>query len=188
MKFYFIVLWMILCRKIIGENEEKEDLDKFTEFKNTTSQTLLILSPSRQCRCHQRTLFFKPQNFTEKNLEDSNVYKVVIKNKEYYVGDFQSFSRNPNSKFTYECLSETLKSNHMIRLFNTKVDSNLYWYNHGNSNIVKKKLNRYQKYNHFLRYNELTRKDLLYTNYYRFKQKFPKDFTYMMETYTSSLN
>eukprot|EP00833_Pecoramyces_ruminatium_P014448 jgi/Orpsp1_1/1188480/evm.model.d7180000065170.1 len=182
MKIYliFIILVLIICTKI---KCEKGVEDIFDEFKNVSSQKLLMKSPSNYCRCHQRTIFFKYQNSTEDDYKNNNINEEDINNKEYFVGGIQKFSKNPYSNFTYECLRETLKNNNMIRLFN-KDDSNLHWYNIANSKILKN-FKKHQKYNHFIKYSELSRKDLLYSNYYHFKQKFPNDFTYMMETYTN---
>ena len=49
------------------------------------------------------------------------------------------------------------------------------------NNVVKDK---YQKINRFYNYNEYVSKSLLYINYKPFQDKFPKDYNYMLETYS----
>ena len=43
--------------------------------------------------------------------------------------------------------------------------------------------NKYQKINRFFSYEEYTFKSLLYINYKKFKNKFPSDYNFMLETY-----
>eukprot|EP00833_Pecoramyces_ruminatium_P016475 jgi/Orpsp1_1/1190507/evm.model.d7180000079446.1 len=188
--YYILIIVLWTCTQIEGRNSRrikkrnnrKTRVNKLNEFKTVTSQSLLLQSPSSYCQCHQGTVYFKNQNSGEAESTKNTTYPVTLSDKQYYVGGIQKFSRNPNSKFTYECLRETLATNNIIRLFNRRY-SNLFWYNTANPRILKK-FNKYQRYNHFLKFNEITRKDLLYRNYERFQQKFPEDFTYLPETYT----
>jgi len=169
--------------KIIVENT-KYFQDKFKEFKKVKQQNLLMLSPSNYCKCHQRTVFFKYHDFTAKDNINENVNSISLNNKEYFVGGIQTFSSNkPYSKFSVSCLRDTLEYNNIIRLFNN-TDSNLIWSNSSNKTIAAG-LSKYQRFNHIVKHGQITLKDKLYNNFLRFQKKFPDDYTYMADTYTS---
>ncbi|KAL6611166.1 TTL-domain-containing protein [Neocallimastix sp. 'constans'] len=161
--------------------------DRFPEFENISKQHLLMLSPSQSCKCQQRTVFFNYPNFINKtsNLQNKNdkVTELIIQNKEYFVAGIQNFSYKPHSTYSMESIREILKSNGIIRVFNEEGDVNLYWRNIGNSSIPFH-FNAYQKYNHMLKHSQITRKDLLYSNFLLFHNMFPDDYQYMVETYT----
>ncbi|ORY13327.1 TTL-domain-containing protein [Neocallimastix californiae] len=158
--------------------------NKFKEFKKVKQQNLLMLSPSNYCKCHQRTVFFKYHDFTAKDNINENVNSISLNNKEYFVGGIQTFSSNkPYSKFSVSCLRDTLEYNNIIRLFNN-TDSNLIWSNSSNKTIAAG-LSKYQRFNHIVKHGQITLKDKLYNNFLRFQKKFPDDYTYMADTYTS---
>ncbi|KAG4102076.1 tubulin-tyrosine ligase family-domain-containing protein [Neocallimastix lanati (nom. inval.)] len=77
----------------------------------------------------------------------------------------------------------TLEYNNIIRLFNN-TDSNLIWSNSSNKTIAAG-LSKYQRFNHIVKHGQITLKDKLYNNFLRFQKKFPDDYTYMADTYTS---
>jgi len=168
--------------KIIYENNRYIQ-DKFKEFKKVEQQNLLMLSPSKYCKCHHRTVFFKYNDFIPNNNINENVNIISLNNKEYFVGGVQTFSSNPNSKSSVGCVKDTLKYNNIIRLFNT-TEANLIWSNSSSKNTTDK-LSKYQRFNHIPRHGQITLKDKLYNNFLRFQEKFPADYTYMTETYTS---
>jgi len=129
-----------------------------------------------------KTLYANYLKDPEKESKGNALYEMVLKKKEFFVGGIQNFSKNPYSKYTVKVLKDPLNHNNIIRLFN-KPDANLHWYNIPKSKVLQN-FNKYQKYNHFVRQAEITRKDLLYKNYFQLKQKFPSEFDYMAETYT----
>jgi len=176
------------CKSNNLKEYRTEDIEKFEkkfkEFKDVEQQDLSMLSPSNYCKCHQRTVYFKYHDFIGKNNTSENIDNVTIYNKEYFVGGIQTFSSNkPYSKFSVSCLRDTLEYNNIIRLFNN-TDSNLIWSNSSNKTIAAG-LSKYQRFNHIVKHGQITLKDKLYNNFLRFQKKFPDDYTYMADTYTS---
>lgn len=159
-------------------------IKKFPEFSNITSQHLYMLSPSDQCKCHQRTIFFKYPSFIEQNIQNLNITDLIIKNKEYFVGAVQHYKNNIKYKKTFQSLNKTLSNNNLIRIYNVNF-ANLYFRYIGNNVVIPKFVNRYKKFNVMLKSYELDRKDLLYNNYKLMQNEYPEDFNYMPETYTS---
>jgi len=158
-------------------------LNKFPEFKYISTQHLLLLSPSEQCGCNQKTIFFKYPDFIEQKNDNLNITELNITDKEYFVGIVQRVTQNLKSKKSYESLKLTLQNNNIIRLFHID-DTNLYWRTGANRMFIPNNFSKYQKFNGMLMGYTLSRKDMLYRNYEIMKEKFPNDFTYMPETYT----
>ncbi|ORY13325.1 TTL-domain-containing protein [Neocallimastix californiae] len=175
------------CKSNNLKEYRTEDIEKFEkkfkEFKDVEQQDLSMLSPSNYCKCHQRTVYFKYHDFIGKNNTSENIDNVTIYNKEYFVGGTQNFSKNPNSKFSYECVKNPYEYNNIIRLFNN-TESNLLWHNSSNMTLIGT-FNKYQRYNHIFKHSDITLKNRLYDNFLRFQKKYPKDYNYMTETYTS---
>jgi len=192
MHSYIILLFLciIFIYKIVkcrtynfNRNDYSLIFEKFPEFKNISSQHLLMVSPSNKCHCHQRTVFFKYPSFIEQEYTNFNITELTIHKKEYFVGAVQQFVNDVKSKLTIQCLWDALKYNNIIRLHNLS-DSNLYWINSNENTKIQNSFNLYQKYNNILKHSEITRKDFLYLNYEKMQKKFPNDFTYMPKTYT----
>jgi len=141
-----------------------------------------MVSPSPQCHCHQRTVFFKYPSFIVQDYQNFNISELTIRKKEYFVGGLQYFRKNLKAKKSFKCLEDALKNNNIIRLYHSH-DTNLYWKNNNANTEIN--FNLYQKYNNILKHVEITRKDLLYKNYKKMRNSFPNDFNYMPETYTS---
>jgi len=189
---YIILIFLCFIFKhnlINCENVDKNDYnlidEKFPEFKNISSQHLLMVSPSNQCHCHQKTVFFKYPSFIEQNCQKYNITELTISQKEYFVGAVQLFSKNIKSNFTIPCLSDTLNDNNIIRLYNL-TDSNLYWINNNESSKMKTFFNLYQRYNNIFKHSSITKKDSLYLNYKAMNTKYPDDYNYMSKTYTGA--
>jgi len=160
--------------------------EKFPEFRNVSSQHLLMVGPSDQCHCHQKTVFFKYPSFIKQNYHNYNITEFTVCEKEYFVGAVQQYAEDINSKLSVQCIDNTLKNNNIIRLYHLN-DTNLYWGNHDNDlKKLKNYTNLYQKYNNILKHSAITNKELLYINYENMKKKFPNDFNYMPKTYTKN--
>ena len=134
---------------------------------------------------HPRTLYFKndyrkiPKNLlafgvrpTDKNYVDV----ATIKNNHYFLGIRTFFSG-------CECFLKTLKCNSFYYLDDYKHQNITYVDPCKFHFDIINDLTKFQKYNHFPFSNELGTKNNLYKNYFLMKQKFPKDFKYMAESY-----
>eukprot|EP00833_Pecoramyces_ruminatium_P009278 jgi/Orpsp1_1/1183310/evm.model.c7180000084664.1 len=145
-----------------------------------------MLSPSDQCQCHQRTIFFKYPSFIQQDLQNLNITQLKIEDKAYFVGAVERFRKNINSPYVPENIKKALERNGLIRLFKED-DVNLYWRQTRENSTIPKGIHKYQRYNHMLMFQELTRKNLLYNNYVELQRRFPSDFDYLPETYTPEL-
>ena len=161
-----------------SNSESPETKPRRPELKNVSSQFIMLLSSPEHLPYHPRTLYFlNDPEINENPKRDVKVQKVEIKDKKYMVF-YKAYKNLPL------CLSEPMKYNNIIRskLFD---NTNIIW------KLLKKdkmfpllrELNKYQRYNHFPMTWQLSRKDNLYTNFKRMKDKFPNDYTYMPETY-----
>ncbi|OUM70388.1 hypothetical protein PIROE2DRAFT_56863 [Piromyces sp. E2] len=168
--------------KKISKYKSNSFIKRFPEFKKIESQQLWMVSPSEQCHCHQKTIFFRYPSFLEQDDHAFNVTELTIREKEYFVGALQQFEKSLKSKKTFRCLDDALQKNNIIRLYHSD-DPNLYWKN-TNEKKTKINFNYYQRYSNTLKYSEITRKDLLYKNYVKMKNQFPGEFNYIPETYT----
>ena len=161
-----------------SNSESPEIKPNRPELKNVSSQFVMLLSPPEHLPYHPRTLYFlNDPEINENPKRDVKVQKVEIKDKKFMVF-YKAYKNLPL------CLSEPMKYNNIIRskLFD---NTNIIW------KLLKKdkmfpllrELNKYQRYNHFPMTWQLSRKDNLYTNFKRMKDKFPNDYIYMPETY-----
>jgi len=173
------------------KDENKKDENKrlkrsleeiFPEFKNYTSQKLLMMNPSPRCKIPQRTIFFQYPSFMESNI-NGGVSEIEITDKEYFVGAIQQIGLRVNSTSTFKSIKRALEINNIIRLFH-KDDPNLYWRNHRSKSVVQSDINKYQRVNHMLMFHEICRKHLLYKNYDIYRKKYPNDYNFMPETFT----
>ena len=168
------------------EFETEITLGKFPELKEIESQEILLINPlNKMCKNPQKTLFFRyiPKYNYEQKIKTS-LTKENIKIKEYMVINTQDFSSN---KYSPLCLKLNLEYSNLIRTFN-KNEGNLLWYNPAHKKRHPNILFPFEKYNHFFNHSQMTRKDLLYKNYKRMNQHFPKDYNFMSETFQSPLD
>ncbi|KAG4084290.1 TTL-domain-containing protein [Neocallimastix lanati (nom. inval.)] len=178
-----LLFYFIKCEAI---NESLNDINeifdkKFPEFVDISSQKLLMNPPSKYCKCHHNTVFFKYPKLVRENNKAKNITEVTIQSKEFLV-----LGQTTN----YYILSNILKNNSIQRSqkhinHEPLKDLNLYWRNKPNSSLPRNFTNKYQRYNHMLGWRELTDKSLLYKNYFRLKSKFNDEFDFISETYTS---
>ena len=149
------------------------------ELRNVTSEKITLLSPPPGTPYHPRTLFFF--NDPEVNPNEQNkqliLNEITIQDKKFMIF-YKAYKNLPL------CLSEPMKYNNIIRskLFD---DTNIIWKLLKKDKMfpLLKEINKYQRFNHFPMTWQLSRKDNLYTNFKKMKNKHPNDYTYMPETY-----
>ena len=162
------------------EEVEEEELDPHRpELEEIQKQTIKFLNPSEDGPHHARTLFFMndPELNSNKSSNGLNLTEYVIKKKKFMVL-YKAYKNLPIS------LSGPMKYNQIVRskLFE---NTNLIWklLPKEKMYLLFKKLNKFQKYNHFPIAWQLGRKDNLYINYLKMKKKFPNEYNYMPEVY-----
>lgn len=171
------------------EEEEEEEVEEVElkphrpELDNVISQRIKLLIPPSSGPAHPRTLFFlnDPKlNENEIDRKKLQIVDVTIKDKNYMVLYKSCYKKYPLPL----CISGPMKYNGLIR--SKLIDNtNIIW------KLMKKEvmftflnsLNKYQRYSHFPTLWDITRKDNLYINFKKMQKNFPKDYTYMPETY-----
>lgn len=160
--------------------EEESELKPYRpELERITLQKLKFLLPPSSGPTHPKTLYFinDPELNENKVVKGINTVDIEIKEKKFMVL-YKAYKNLPL------CLSGPMKYNRVIRskLFD---NTNVIW------KLMKQdkmfpflsELNQYQRFNHFPMTWQLSRKDNLYNNYMKMHNKFPKEYTYMPETY-----
>ena len=163
-----------------AEEEEEEELDPLRpELEEIQKQTIKLLNAPEDGPHHARTIFFMndPELNSNKNNIGLNITEYEIKKKKFMVL-YKAYKNLPIS------LSGPMKFNQIVRskLF---ANTNLIWklLPKEKMNLLLKKLNKFQKYNHFPIAWQLGRKDNLYINYLKMKKKFPNEYDFMPEVY-----
>ena len=162
------------------EEEEEEQLDPpRPELDEIHKQTIKLLSPSEESHHHPRTIFFMndPEINSNKQNQGLNITEYEIKKKKFMVV-YKAYKNLPQT------LSGPMKYNQIIRskLF---ANTNLIWklLPREKMYLLLRKLNKFQKYNHFPVAWQLGRKDNLYTNYLKMQKKFPNEYNFMPENF-----
>ena len=162
------------------ELEQQEELDPpRPELEEIEKQTIKLLVPSEDAHHHPRTLFFinDPEINSNKQNKDLNITDYEIKQKKFMVV-YKAYKNLPQS------LSGPMKYNQIVRskLF---ANTNLIWklLQKEKMYLLLRKLNKFQRYNHFPIAWQLGRKDNLYQNYEKMKKRFPNEYNFMPETY-----
>ena len=161
---------------------EPKKLNEYMELKET--QKLLLLKPSSACpNSHPRTIFFE---YTDYYKDDPyyyiknkiNVDFVELKDPQYFV------IGKINKKESYMNKFRCLISNNILVNDIKDWNYNLYWDDYpniDNDNGVYFKYNKYQLIGKFP--DENINKYNIISYYNKLKDKYPKDFNYMPETY-----
>ena len=162
-----------------SDSDNSDTVPERPELKGVNLQKIVLLSPCSLFPKHPRTIFFS----NDPNLNETHVpsgcklEKYEIRDKRYMVV-YKAYKNLPL------CLSEPMKFNNIIR---TKLfeDTNIIWKLMKQDKMfpLLNELNPYQRFNHFPMTWQLSRKDNLYNNFMKMKQKFPQDYNYMPETY-----
>jgi len=154
------------------------DLYEIKENEKRKEQNITLLIPSEKCLKKQRTVFFK----SEKNINynNYNIQNITLTNNKYFI-----------NYYTYLNPTFSFKNPHKPFKLNNIIPTNYFTSGNINMDIIKyeefgiriKSLGKYNWFDHFPFYKELTNKDSLFKLYKKMMKKFPFDFNFMRETY-----
>ena len=153
-------------------------MDNISDFYN---QKIFFFMPRDDC---PRTYFFKPRypktNNNSFNFKEKNITLISFDDEEstptYFSEGISEFRKIYFEKLGFK-LYQKMNS---FNIYLTPYTINAKFQNELNNYVSDK----YQKINKFYNYEEYVSKSLLYRNYKIFKDKFPADFNYMLETYS----
>ena len=155
------------------------DLYETRENENQKEQKLTLLIPSEKCLKKQRTVFFTLGNNSNIN-NKYNLENITLTNNKFFINYY--FYLNPN--FAFENTKRPFILNNIIQ-------TNYYTSSNLNMDVIKyedfikriKSLGKYNFFDHFPFYKDLTDKDNLFRLYKRMMTEFPYDYNFMRETY-----
>ncbi len=161
---------------LVNPNEAEEELiPPRPELDEIESQNIKLLFPSEEGPGHPRTLFFlnDPEINSNKKSQLLNLTQIDINQKRYMI-TYKAYRNMPQS------LSGVMKYNQIIKS-KLYTNTNLIWKLLDKDKMypLLRKLNKYQRYNHFPICWQLGRKDNLYINYLKMQKKFKDDYNYM---------
>jgi hypothetical protein len=158
-------------------NDSIEDENKIEyDFEENVTSTLIYsiwesLPP---------TIFFQYNEYINKTLKKTQRSFTIDwdKNKQFCIL-FKAYKNVP------DCILGPMKDNGIIRS-KSFVKSNIIWklLKQDKMSILIKKLNKYQRFNHFPCTWQIGRKDNLWKNYKVYHNEYPEDYTYIPYTYT----
>ena len=161
-----------------GENQE-ELIPPRPELDEIESQNIKLLVPSEEGPGHPRTIFFlnDPEINSNKKSQLYNLTHLEIEEKKYMI-TYKAYRNMPQS------LNGVMKFNQIIKS-KLYTNTNLIWKLLDKDKMypLLRKLNKYQRYNHFPFCWQLGRKDNLYINYLKMKKKFKDEYNYMPDKY-----
>ena len=162
----------------LGETQE-ELIPPRPELAEIQSQNIKLLYPSEEGPAHPRTIFFlnDPEINSNKKSQLYNLTQFEIDQKKYMI-TYKAYRNIPQS------LSGVMKYNQVIKS-KLYTNTNLIWKLLDKDKMypLLRKLNKYQRYNHFPICWQLGRKDNLYTNYLKMQKKYKEEFNYMPKKY-----
>ena len=154
------------------------DLYEIKENEKIKEQNITLLIPSEKCFKKQRTVFFK--NEKNINYKNYNIQNLILTNNKYFINYYTYF----NPTFAFENPHKPFKLNNIISTNSyTSSNINMDIINYDEFGMRIKSLGKYNWFDHFPFYKELTNKDSLFKLYKKMMQKFPFDYNYMRETY-----
>ena len=161
---------------LVNPNEAEEELiPPRPELDEIESQNIKLLFPSEEGPGHPRTLFFlnDPEINSNKKSQLLNLTQIDINQKRYMI-TYKAYRNMPQS------LSGVMKYNQIIKS-KLYTNTNLIWKLLDKDKMypLLRRLNKYQRYNHFPICWQLGRKDNLYINYLKMQKKFKDDYNYM---------
>ena len=158
----------------LGENAE-ELIPPRPELAEIDSQNIKLLYPSEEGPAHPRTIFFlnDPEINSNKKSQLYNLTQFEIDQKKYMI-TYKAYRNVPQS------LSGVMKYNEVVKS-KLYTNTNLIWKLLDKDKMypLLRKLNKYQRYNHFPICWQLGRKDNLYINYLKMQKKFKDEYNYM---------
>ena len=175
----------IAKKKSVFKNElefgqvEEELIPPRPELDEIGIQNIKLLYPSEEGPGHPRTIFFlnDPEINSNKKSQLFNLTQIEIDQKKYMI-TYKAYRNVPQS------LSGVMKYNQVIKS-KLYTNTNLIWKLLDKEKMypLLRKLNKYQRYNHFPTCWQLGRKDNLYINYLKMQKKFKSEFNYMPEKF-----
>ena len=161
---------------LVNPNEAEEELiPPRPELDEIESQNIKLLFPSEEGPGHPRTIFFlnDPEINSNKKSQLLNLTQIDIDQKRYMI-TYKAYRNIPQS------LSGVMKYNQIIKS-KLYTNTNLIWKLLDKDKMypLLRKLNKYQRYNHFPICWQLGRKDNLYINYLKMQKRFKDDYNYM---------
>ena len=149
------------------------------ELDEIETQNIKLLYPTEEGPGHPRTLFFMndPEINSNKKSQLFNLTQLEIDQKKYMI-IYKAYRNIPQS------LSGVMKYNQIVKS-KLYTNTNLIWKLLDKDKMypLLRKLNKYQRYNHFPMCWQLGRKDNLYINYLKMKKKFQSEYNYMPKKY-----
>ena len=149
------------------------------ELDEIETQNIKLLYPAEEGPGHPRTLFFMndPEINSNKKSQLLNLTQLEIDQKKYMI-TYKAYRNIPHS------LSGVMKYNQIVKS-KLYTNTNLIWKLLDKDKMypLLRKLNKYQRYNHFPMCWQLGRKDNLYINYLKMKKKFQSEYNYMPKKY-----
>ncbi len=167
-------------KELEEEEQQQDDLEpERPELEEIEKQTIKLLVPPEEGPHHPRTIFFlnDPEINSNKKSQNLNLTELEIKQKKFMIL-YKAYKNLP------QCLSGPMKYNQVVRskLF---TNTNLIWKLLPREKMypLLRKLNKFQRYNHFPIAWQLGRKDYFLTNYEKMKKKYPNEYNFMQDTY-----
>ena len=149
------------------------------ELDEIETQNIKLLYPAEEGPGHPRTLFFMndPEINSNKKSQLLNLTQLEMDQKKYMI-TYKAYRNIPQS------LSGVMKYNQIVKS-KLYTNTNLIWKLLDKDKMypLLRKLNKYQRYNHFPMCWQLGRKDNLYINYLKMKKKFQSEYNYMPKKY-----
>jgi hypothetical protein len=149
------------------------------ELDEIETQNIKLLYPAEEGPGHPRTLFFMndPEINSNKKSQLLNLTQLEIDQKKYMI-TYKAYRNIPQS------LSGVMKYNQIVKS-KLYTNTNLIWKLLDKDKMypLLRKLNKYQRYNHFPFCWQLGRKDNLYINYLKMKKKFKDEYNYMPDKF-----
>ena len=165
---------------VIKLNNYNVHIDNVEDFLRNK---YFILIPGKNCGKREiKTFFFKPEHsykFIKFKKKDISL-KLILSKQEtpptVYVGNMT----NIRKKFLMQAGFTLNSKMGLNNLYMTPYYINSK-FKEGINNFI---LNKFQKINRFFDYEEYVSKSLIYNNYKRFKDRYPDDYKYLLETYS----
>lgn len=164
------------------KNISKENINDLIPFRpelqNITSQKILLLSSSFKYKNCVRTVYFLKELNENKLIKKLSITEMEIKDKKFMI----IYRGYQNEKI---CLKSIMENNGVIKtsIFD---NANLIWKSLHKDEIISfvKKLNKYQRYNHFPKLGEIIGKKFnLFKKFITLSKKYPNDYNFMSKYY-----
>ena len=169
----------ILKNEIELKEEQEELIPPRPELDEIESQNIKLIYPSEEGPGHPRTIYFlnDPEINSNKKSQLYNLTQLEIEEKKYMI-TYKAYRNMPQS------LSSVMKYNQIVKS-KLYTNTNLIWKLLDKDKMypLLRKLNKYQRYNHFPFCWQLGRKDNLYFNYLKMQKKFKDEYNYMPDKF-----